>query len=165
MAKSTSTRTDESLTERMQSRGLRMTSQRRLLAELLENADDHLDAEAVYQRARSRDPRIHRATVYRTLNRLKKLGLVDELDLMHVAGDRHYYEIRPSVFHIHLVCMRCGKVEEPSGPLWENMRERVHRETGFKPETVRLEVGGQCVACQRRGSSSEEGEEEEPGSE
>jgi Fur family ferric uptake transcriptional regulator len=146
--------THDTLAERMRSKGLRLTTQRRILAELLEHAEEHLDAEAVYRLARRRDPRIHRATVYRTLNTLKKLGLVDELDLMHVTGDRHYYEIRPSVFHIHLVCMRCGAVAEPSGRFWETLRSRVHRETGFKPEVVRLEMGGRCVECQRTDSKN-----------
>ena len=138
----------ESLTDRMRAKGLRMTAQRLILAELLERADEHLDAERVYELARLRDPRIHRATVYRTLNTLKKLGLVDELDLMHVNSDRHYYEIRPSVFHIHLVCMSCGAVQEPSGPFWQDLKRRVIEETGFKPEVVRLEMGGKCDKCQ-----------------
>lgn len=145
------------LLERMRDRGLRITPQRRLLAELLDRADEHLDADEVYARARRRDATIHRATVYRTLNTLKRLGLVDELDLMHVAGDRHFYEVRPSAFHIHLVCMRCGKVEEPGGPFWQELRDKVRRETGFRPEVVRLEMGGRCVACQT-GDSDEENE-------
>lgn len=149
------TATTESLTDRMRAKGLRMTSQRLILADLLENADEHLDAEKVYLLARRKDPKIHRATVYRTLNTLKKLGLVDELDLMHVTGDRHFYEIRPSVFHIHLVCMRCGAVEEPSGPFWQDLKVRVMHETEFKPEVVRLEMGGTCTACQNRISAAE----------
>ena len=149
------TATTESLIDRMRAKGLRMTSQRLVLAELLENADEHLDAEKVYQLARRKDPKIHRATVYRTLNTLKKLGLVDELDLMHVTGDRHFYEIRPSVFHIHLVCMRCGAVEEPSGAFWQELKVRVMEETEFKPEVVRLEVGGTCTACQNRIANAE----------
>jgi len=149
------TATTESLTDRMRAKGLRMTSQRLILAELLENADEHLDAEKVYQLARRKDPKIHRATVYRTLNTLKKLGLIDELDLMHVTGDRHFYEIRPSVFHIHLVCMRCGAVEEPSGPFWQDLKVRVMHETEFKPEVVRLEMGGTCTACQNRIAAAE----------
>ena len=140
----------ESLIDRMQARGLRMTHQRRLLAELLDGAIEHLDADAVYELARRRDSAIHRATVYRTLNTLKQLGLIDELDLMHVNGDRHYYEVRPRVLHIHLVCMTCGGVEEPGGPFWEELKSRVQGETGFKPEVVRLEMGGQCVACQQQ---------------
>jgi Fur family ferric uptake transcriptional regulator len=140
----------ESLIERMQARGLRLTWQRRLLAHLLDRAETHLDAEEVYQLARRRDPRIHRATVYRTLNTLKRLGLVDELDLMHVTGDRHYYEVRPSQFHIHLVCMKCGAVSEPGGPFWQELKQRVQQETGFQPEVVRLEMGGRCTNCQGR---------------
>ena len=139
----------ETLAERMRARGLRMTSQRLILADLLDSAEEHLDAERAYELARRRDPHIHRATVYRTLNTLKRLGLVDELDLMHVSGDRHFYEIRPSVFHIHLVCLSCGAVEEPSGPVWQELRGRVLEETGFKPEVVRLEMGGRCIACQQ----------------
>ena len=146
--------TRESLTDRMRAKGLRMTQQRLILAELLEGAEEHLDAEAVYRLARRRDPNLHRATVYRTLATLKKLGLIDELDLMHVSGDRHFYEIRPRVFHIHLICMRCGAVQEPSGPFWEDMKTKVHAETGFRPEIVRLEMGGLCVDCQSEASGS-----------
>lgn len=140
----------EKLAERMKSKGLRLTGPRLLLAELLEQADEHLDAESVYRRARTKDPSIHRATVYRTLNRLKKLGLVDELDLMHVSGERHYYEIRPSTLHIHLVCTSCKGVEEPSGPFWEDLKRRVNSETGFRPEVVRIEMAGTCASCQKR---------------
>jgi Fur family ferric uptake transcriptional regulator len=146
------TRRDEggTLAERMKARGLRLTWQRRLLAELLEGARKHLDAETVFRLARRRDPAIHRATVYRTLNSLKRLGLVDELDLMHVTGERHFYEVRPSAFHIHLVCTACGGVEEPGGAFWEDLKRRVETETGFAPEVVRLEMGGLCSRCRRR---------------
>ena len=150
--------TRESLTDRMRAKGLRMTAQRMILAQLLQDAHEHLDAEKAYQLARKKDPRIHRATVYRTLNTLKRLGLVDELDLMHVTGDRHFYEIRPSVFHIHLVCVSCGAVQEPSGSFWQELRRRVIEETGFKPEVVRLEMGGKCTACQdAEGESAQQG--------
>jgi Fe2+ or Zn2+ uptake regulation protein len=138
------------LLEGMRAKGLRLTPQRRVLAELLERADEHLDADGVLRRAQQRDPTIHRATVYRTLHRLKKLGLIDELDLMHVSGERHYYEVRPKAFHIHLVCVACKGVQEPSGPFWEDLKQKVERETGFKPEIVRLEMGGLCKRCRHR---------------
>jgi Fur family ferric uptake transcriptional regulator len=143
-------RSGERLVDRLRGRGLRLTGQRRLLAEMLDRAEQHLDAEALYRRARAKDPAIHRATVYRTLNLLKSQGLVDELDLMHVAGDRHYYEVRPSVFHIHLVCTSCGAVQEPGGEFWEEIKRKVERETRFRPEVVRLEMGGRCAACRSR---------------
>ncbi len=143
-------RAGESLVDRIRDKGLRLTEQRRVLAELLDRAEQHLDAEAVYKLAREKDPSIHRATVYRTLNMLKSHGLVDELDLMHIAGDRHFYEVRPSVFHIHLVCNACGGVQEPGGRLWEDLKIKVSKETGFRAEIVRLEMGGRCSECQAR---------------
>jgi Fur family ferric uptake transcriptional regulator len=142
----------DTLLERMKVRGIRMTPQRVLIARLLENARDHLDADSVYNLARKKDAHIHRATVYRTLSTLKKLHLIDELDLMHVEGDRHFYEVRPSSLHIHLVCMACGKVAEPSGKFWESMKGKVFRETGFRPEVIRLEMGGKCESCQKTAS-------------
>jgi len=141
---------DSSILDRMRSRGLRMTWQRRVVAESLEQADEHLDAERIYELAQLKDPRIHRATVYRTLNTLKEHGLVDELDLLHYGGDRRFYEVRPSTFHIHLICRDCGRVEEPGGPIWEELEQRVRRETDFQAEVVRLEAGGVCVRCRKK---------------
>jgi len=140
---------NDGLLTRMKAVGLRLTGQRKIVAELLETADEHLDAESVYKRAKARDGTVHRATVYRTLNRLKKLGLVDELDLMHVSGERHYYEIRPSTLHIHLVCTSCKRVDEPSEAFWDDLKRRVESENGFRPEVVRIEMAGVCAACQR----------------
>jgi len=137
----------ESLIERMRARGLRLTGQRRIVAELLDSADEHLDAESVLTLAQRRDQSIHRATVYRTIQKLKRLGLVDELDLMHVSGERHYYEVRPSHPHIHLVCIRCKQVDEPSGPFWEELGQRVEQERGFTPEVIRIEMAGVCRRC------------------
>jgi Fur family ferric uptake transcriptional regulator len=131
----------------MKARGLRLTGQRRVLAELLETADEHLDAESVYRAAKAKDGNVHRATVYRTLNKLKKLGLVDELDLMHVSGERHYYEVRPSKLHIHLVCTACKRVDEPDEAFWDELKRRVENENGFRPEVVRIEMAGLCAAC------------------
>lgn len=140
----------EGLLERMKARGLRLTGQRRILAELLETAEEHLDAESVYRAAKAKDGTVHRATVYRTLNKLKKLGLVDELDLMHVSGERHYYEIRPSTLHIHLVCTACKRVDEPDEAFWDDLKRRVENENGFRPEVVRVEMAGLCADCLRK---------------
>jgi Fur family ferric uptake transcriptional regulator len=137
----------EGLLERMKARGVRLTGQRKILAELLESAEEHLDAESVYRLAKAKDETIHRATVYRTLNKLKKLGLVDELDLMHVSGERHYYEIRPSTLHIHLVCTACKRVDEPDEAFWDDLKRRVENENGFRPEVVRIEMAGVCAGC------------------
>jgi Fur family ferric uptake transcriptional regulator len=134
----------------MREKGFRLTEQRKVLASLLENSSNHLDAETLLRKAQRVDPSIHRATVYRTLSTLKKAGLLDELDLMHVEGDQHYYEVRPSVSHIHLVCISCGKVQEPSGRFLEGLKKRLEKSTGFHVDVARLEMGGQCPACRRR---------------
>ena len=141
---------NDGLVERMKARGLRLTGQRRIVASLLETAEEHLDAESVYRLAKAQDGTVHRATVYRTLNKLKKLGLVDELDLMHVSGERHYYEIRPARLHIHLVCTTCKGVGEPGEAFWDDLKRRVENENGFRPEVVRIEMAGVCAECLRK---------------
>lgn len=146
----TGSRRESALIEKMRALSLRITPQRRVLVEILEEAEDHIDAETLFRRGHRRNPKIHRATVYRTLSILKRLGLVDELDLMHVSGEQHFYEIRPSLFHIHLVCRSCGGVEEPGGAFWQQLKKRVEKETGFTPKEIRLEMSGRCARCQGR---------------
>jgi Fur family ferric uptake transcriptional regulator len=141
---------NDPLLTRMKAGGLRLTGQRKIVADVLEGADEHLDAESVYRLAKAKDRTVHRATVYRTLNRLKKLGLIDELDLMHVSGERHYYEIRPSTLHIHLVCTMCKRVEEPGEAFWDDLKRRVESENGFRADVVRIEMAGTCADCLRK---------------
>src|ERR1035438_2979895 len=73
-------------------RGIRMTAQRRAILSVIETATKHLDASQILRKARTLDDSVDRSTVYRTLDLLKRQGLVDELDLMHLNGEGHYYE-------------------------------------------------------------------------
>src|SRR5437016_2504131 len=73
-------------------RGVRLTRQRRVLLDIMDQAEQHLTADSILERAQKIDPRVHRVTVYRTLEMLKRHGLLDELDLLHIHGHRHYYE-------------------------------------------------------------------------
>lgn len=140
----------EALAEKMRAKGLRLTGQRQILAALLDEATEHLDAETVVALARRKDSTIHRATVYRTLRLLKRHGLIDELDLMHVHGERHFYEVHPGSLHIHLVCTRCKAIEEPTGPFWASVKPRLESDHGFRAEMIRIEVAGLCARCSRR---------------
>src|SRR5271167_5180020 len=106
------TETPGRLQAELMSRGLRMTRQRRTILSVVETAKQHLDASQILRHARRLDPQINRVTVYRTLGLLKRHGLVDELDLMHFKGDGHFYERRPQRDHMHMTCLRCGKVQE-----------------------------------------------------
>ena len=131
----------------MRQRGVRMTRQRVLLLELIDSSGLHLDAESLYQMAKEKDAKLNRVTVYRTLKLLKEGGLVDELDLVHIDGEKHYYETRMKQEHAHIICLRCGRVEEFFGGELQRLREQVQTQFGFEIVFARTEVGGYCSHC------------------
>jgi Fur family transcriptional regulator, ferric uptake regulator len=126
-----------------------MTRQRRLLVQIIQGADGHLDAAGLWQRAQQQDPTIDKVTVYRTLTMLKKYGLVDELDLMHLEGGKHYYEAKTTRDHIHLACTKCGRIQEFESTLFEKLKGQIERDRQFHITLVRLEAGGLCDSCQK----------------
>ena len=132
----------------LRERGVRLTRQRRILLDLIDHSGRHLDAESLYQMAKEKDPKLNRVTVYRTLKLLKEGGLVDELDLMHYGGDQHYYETRLKQEHAHIICLRCGKVEEFFGEPLQKLRRQVESHFGFQILLARTEIGGYCSHCQ-----------------
>ena len=136
-----------SLLQELTLRGIRITDQRKILIETIQNADQHLDAATLLKLARQRDKEINRATVYRTIELLKKLRLIDELDLMHLNGEKHFYEVRAEVDHIHLACFECGSIEEYATPLFEQLKAQIAQQKGFHIRVTRLEVGGRCRRC------------------
>ena len=138
----------ESIEGSLKERGVRLTRQRQILLDLIDKTGEHLDAEGLFQLAKERDPKINRVTVYRTLKMLKAGGLVDELDLMHYGGDQHYYETRLKQEHAHVICLRCGKVEEFFGEPLQRLRKQIESHFGFQILLARTEVGGYCSHCQ-----------------
>jgi Fur family transcriptional regulator, ferric uptake regulator len=137
------------LEKELASRRVRLTAQRRLLIDIIQNAKRHLDAAALLETARRRDPRVNRATVYRTLALLKRLSLIDELDLMHLEGEKHYYEAKTQSDHLHLACFRCGEIIEYASPTFERLKQEIAGDSGFRISVTRLEVGGTCARCAR----------------
>ena len=129
-------------------RGVRLTRQRKILLDLIDKTGQHLDAERLFQLAKETDPKLNRVTVYRTLKLLKEGGLVDELDLMHQAGEQHYYETRRKQEHAHVICLACGKVEEFFGEPLQRLRKQIETHFGFQIVLARTEVGGYCPHCQ-----------------
>src|SRR5690242_4206798 len=138
----------DSIEGSLKERGVRLTRQRQILLELIDSTGEHLDAEQLYQLAKEKDPGLNRVTVYRTLKLLKSGGLVDELDLMHHKGDQHYYETRLKQEHAHIICLRCGRIEEYFGGPLQNMREQIEAQFGFQIMIARTEIGGYCAHCQ-----------------
>jgi Fur family ferric uptake transcriptional regulator len=137
-----------SITGSLKQKGVRLTRQRQILLELIDKSGQHLDAENLFQMAKEKDPKLNRVTVYRTLKLLKQGGLVDELDLMHYGGDQHYYETRTKQEHAHVICLRCGRVEEFFGEPLQRLRKQIETHFGFEILLARTEVGGYCSHCQ-----------------
>ena len=124
-----------------------LTAQRRLLLELLGGAEGHIDAKELYRRASAGDESISPATVYRSLNLFKELGLVNEMRLGKV---RCYYEIKQSPEHQHLICRGCGKVMEFQNPYFQKLIDAVQRERGFKVTKAELYLEGYCSGCEEK---------------
>jgi Fur family ferric uptake transcriptional regulator len=138
------------LAQAVRSRGMKLTHQRRLVLEILENSRTHLDAEAVFTRARERDPRIGIATVYRTLSLLKRLGLAEEHDLGEDHG--HFEAADKEKPHFHFTCAKCGKVVEFESPEVMRMAKSLCRRKGLFVSEVHLRLSGYCQQCRPAGS-------------
>lgn len=141
------------LTQALSERGIRMTRQRRVILQVMDDAEQHLDVDQIFERAQRVDPEVHLVTVYRTIDLLKKHGLIDELDLLHLRGDRHYYETHGPRDHIHVACLKCGKVREFESRLYEQLKSQIEHDFGMKVTVSRTEVGGYCAECLAKGVS------------
>ena len=126
---------------------MRITNQRALILEVIRQGQGHLDADEVYRRARQKQPRLSLSTVYRTLQTLKKLGLVDEV---HFDEDHHHYEVRPATEHHHLVCLGCGRVVEFQYPLARLVKKNVPEARDFEIAGSEVRITGYCPACRQK---------------
>ena len=128
-----------SVIKRCADKGLRMTEQRKVIAKVLEQADDHPDVEELYSRASSIDDRISIATVYRTVKLLEETGILDR----HEFGDgRARYELAPEDHHDHLIDLKSGDVIEFTSEKIEELQEKIAREHGYRLVGHRLELYG-----------------------
>jgi len=130
-------------------RGIRMTQQRRAILAVIETARKHLGAGQILRKAQQIDASVDRSTVYRTLDLLKRHRMIDELDLMHLQGEGHYYERKLGHDHIHMACLRCGKITEFISEIFDSLKQQLEKECNFNIVVARLEVGGYCSACRR----------------
>ncbi len=139
-------RSRDRLREVFRASGRRLTPQRRLILEVLEESQEHLDAETLYDHLRVRDPDVSLATVYRTLTVFKELGLVEE----HRLGEEHsHYEPVRDHPHYHFVCLGCGKVIEFDAPRVEKIRRELSKREGVCVTRAHLRFSGYCDQCQR----------------
>ena len=133
-----------STADRLREAGERVTHQRLLVADALTAIGRQVTAQELYDRIRRRDPRIGRATVFRTLEALVTAGVARRLEQDgHVYG---YVACRPEHHH-HLACDRCGRVMEIGEGYISPVAERVSRELGFRIDDARLDFYGRCADC------------------
>src|SRR5689334_2758847 len=116
-----------------------MTDQRRIIARVLSESDDHPDAEELYRRASARDPRISIATVYRTVKLFEDAGILARHDF---RDGRSRYEEARERHHDHLIDLQSGDVIEFRNEEIERLQELVARELGYKLVDHRLELYG-----------------------
>ena len=137
----------DTLLDRLEAKGLRMTDQRRVIAEVLDESQDHPDVEELHARATARDERISLATVYRTVKLFEEAGLLDKLEF----GDgRARYEDAEREHHDHLIDMKSGEVIEFVDPEIEALQEKIAERLGYRLMGHKLELYGIPISKSRR---------------
>jgi Fur family ferric uptake transcriptional regulator len=129
----------DTIIERCEAQGLRLTEQRRTIAGVLEGAEDHPDVEELYARASAQDPRISLATVYRTVKLFEEAGILEK----HEFGDgRARYEDAERDHHDHLIDIQSGEVIEFVDSEIEALQEKIAEKLGYQLKGHRLELYG-----------------------
>lgn len=129
--------------------GLKATLPRLKILELLENGDArHMSAEDVYKRLLELGEDVGLATVYRVLTQFESAGLVSR---HHFEGGHSVFELNQGTHHDHLVCDKCGKVEEFFEETIEKCQNKVAEKLGYKITDHSLYIYGVCPECQKEG--------------
>ena len=129
----------DTIIDRCEAKGLRMTGQRRTIATVLEDADDHPDVEELYARASAVDPNISLATVYRTVKLFEEAGILEKLEF----GDGHArYEDADREHHDHLIDLNSGEVIEFVDAEIEALQDKIAAKLGYDLKGHRLELYG-----------------------
>ncbi len=127
--------------------GVRVTDARRAVADLVGEQYGHFTANDLVEAARARRMAVGRASIFRTIDLLVELNLVERLDLP--SGEHAYVACEPAHHH-HIVCSSCGRVSDVGDNGMTEVVRRVARETGYQVDTHRLELFGLCPECRRR---------------
>jgi Fur family ferric uptake transcriptional regulator len=126
--------------------GLKVTLPRRKILEIMENAQaHHLSAEDIYKVLLELGEEIGLATVYRVLTQFEEAGLVKK---HHFEGGQSVFELDYGTHHDHLVCVKCGRVEEFVDEMIENRQEAIAKQAGYQITDHSLNIYGICDKCQ-----------------
>ena len=142
----------EKIKEQLHNASYKLTPQREAtVTVLLENEADHLSAEDIFLKVKERAPEIGLATVYRTLELLAELKVVDKINFGDGVARFDLRKEGAKHFHHHLVCMHCGSVEEIEDDLLEDVEKKVENQFNFQIVDHRLTFHGICKKCTAEG--------------
>ena len=128
--------------------GLKITLPRTKILSILETAKDrHMSAEDVYKALLKAKDEVGLATVYRVLTQFEQAGIVDR---HHFEGGHSVFELSEGEHHDHLVCLKCGKIEEFADDIIEQRQHKVAEKAGFTLEDHSLYLYGICTDCQKK---------------
>jgi len=144
------------LTDRVRQAGCRITKQRAVILRSLSELDGHASAERVYEQACVHRRDVHFSTVYRTLERLRDLRVISQMDLGRGCAEFEIIADRP---HHHLICLECGRMIDLDHSYLEPVAEAIRRDFGFEPFLDHLAILGWCGECDKAERSSELGPE------
>ncbi len=133
-------------------RGFRWTLQRAAIVRTALSSHEHFTAEELLAWCKQKDPRVSRATVYRTLAVLEQAGFVEGLDTGD--GGRQFEHVIGHTHHDHMVCTGCGAIFEFHDAELERRQEAAARKLGFRIERHSLRIHGRCRACQQNRQGS-----------
>jgi Fur family ferric uptake transcriptional regulator len=136
--------------ESMRSQGLRLTSQRRLVTEMVFGTKEHFTAESLLSRCRRWDDKVSRATVYRTLAFLVRAGLIRQVGLGQ-QSPQYDPNFADAPRHGHFVCVDCQKVIEFHDHCLDVRESIVTKDHGFSPQRVSLQIEATCDSLREKG--------------
>jgi Fur family ferric uptake transcriptional regulator len=140
-------RSQRKLLDQLRARGIRLTSQRAVLVNILEAQDGFVDVATLCAIARRKGARVDRATVYRTLALLRANNLLTPAVDGHAGRDGAAAASPPAWDDLTLVCHQCGTRQPFAADVPDTIKRELHRVTGFDARAVRLEAGGECRLC------------------
>jgi len=126
--------------------GYRLTPQRIMVLSAIEDSNDHISAEEIYAQIVAKYPQVNISTVYRTLELLKRLGLVTETDL---GGGRVRYHSAEKGHHHHLVCEKCGTIIDIDESTLARLQDVLLHRYNFSARLSHLAIFGRCVDCSK----------------
>ena len=134
----------------MSRKGLRSTTQRRVIADTFFEGPAHVSIEELLAEVRKRDPRVGYATVYRTLKLFTECGIAEERNFGDGPSRYELSDEGTGEHHDHLICTECGKIIEFHDEHIERLQEKVADSFGFRPVYHKHEIYGICADCLKK---------------